>query len=142
MTYKCWGDRVGKRALPFIEGACSVNHGAVGASPSPRARLTQVRAQQGLSGGGGGNPSPGTGPARRLLGLSGAKVGWPGGSVRAGSQGLTPAMAGGSPWSLSGELGQGLGRAGLSSQTESEQRSGPGAEFKTPAQGWIRHPAG
>ena len=87
---------------------------------------------------GGGNPRPGTGPARGLPGLSGAKAGWPGGSVRAGSQGLTPAMAGGSPWSLSGELGQGLGRAGLSSQTESEQRSGPGAEFKTPAQGWIR----
>lgn len=71
-------------------------------------------------------------------GLSGAKVGWPGGSVRAWSQGLTPAMAGGSRWSLSEELGQGLGRAGLSSQTESEQRSVPGAEFKTPAQGWIR----
>lgn len=47
MTCKCWGDRVGKRALPFIEGACSVNHrGSGGASPSPRARLTQVRAQQ------------------------------------------------------------------------------------------------
>lgn len=26
MAYKCWGDRVGKRALPFIEVACSMNH--------------------------------------------------------------------------------------------------------------------
>lgn len=66
-------------------------------------------------------------------------MGWTGGWVRAWSQGLTPAMAGGSHWILGEELGQGLGRAGLSSQTQSEQTSGPGAEFKTSAQGWIRH---
>lgn len=35
-------------------------------------------------------------------------------------------MAGGSHWILSEELGQGLGRAGLSSQTESEKRLGLG----------------
>lgn len=33
MTYKCWGDRVGKRALPFIEGACSMNYRQWGPLP-------------------------------------------------------------------------------------------------------------
>lgn len=110
-----------------------------GPFPPSRAKLIRVRAHQSLRGGEGGNPRPGTGPAHGLaLGLRGSKVGWAGGSVRAWSQGLTPAMAGGSHWILGVELDQGLGRAGLSSQAESEQRSGPGAEFKTSAQGWIR----
>lgn len=39
MAYKCWGDRVGKRALPFIEVACSMNHRSSGdLSPSSRGK--------------------------------------------------------------------------------------------------------
>ena len=53
-------------------------------------------------------------------GTGGSRAGWIGGLARACSQGLVLAMAGGSHWILSEELGQGLGRAGLSSQTESE----------------------
>ena len=38
MTYKCWGGRVGKRALPFIEGACSVDHRGSGGLSLPPGR--------------------------------------------------------------------------------------------------------
>lgn len=69
-------------------------------------------------------------------------MGWTGGSVRAWSQGLTPAMAGGSHWILGVELDQGLGRAGLSSQTESEQRSGPGAELRLQPKAGSDAPSG
>lgn len=35
MAYKCWGDRVGKKALPFIEGAYSMNHRSSGGPLPP-----------------------------------------------------------------------------------------------------------
>lgn len=37
---------MGRRVLPFVEGACGVNHKGSGSlSPSRRVRVTQVRAQ-------------------------------------------------------------------------------------------------
>lgn len=45
------GNRVGRRVLPFMEGACNVNHrGSGGPSVFPRVRLTQHRAQSSSEG--------------------------------------------------------------------------------------------
>lgn len=84
------GNRVGRRVLPFMEGACSANHRGSGASTfSPWGGSHNIGHGVVLRGWGGECRRP----EQRLRG---ATAGWSGVLAKGCSQGLALAIAGGS----------------------------------------------
>lgn len=91
---------MGRRVLPLVEGACSVNRrGCGGLSASPQETLTRGEGcRVVLWDWGGGRRRSGTK-------TEGTRAGWIGGLAKDWGQGLALVIAGGSHWILNENLG-------------------------------------